>query len=85
MAATKEQIRQAAMEMHGRMQQRAIARLQGELPARSQSKVGVRSEEREEMLRRFPQFTREDRSKVVKELQRLVKAAIAGRNKYSED
>ena len=37
------------------------------------------------MLRRFPQFTREDRSKVVKELQRLVKAAIAGRNEYSED
>ena len=43
MAATKEQIRQAAMEMHGWMQQRAIARLQGDLPARSQSKVGVRS------------------------------------------
>ena len=36
------------------MQQRAIARLQGDLPARSQSKVGVRSEEREEMLRRGP-------------------------------
>ena len=67
--ATKEEIRKAATEMHDWMQQRAIARLHGELP-------DVPSEEREEMHRRFPHFTRKDYSALVTELQKLVKAAI---------
>ena len=74
--ATKEEIRKAAIEMHDWMQQRAIARLHGELPARPSAKVDVPSEEREEMHRRFPYFTRKDYSALVTELQKLVKAAI---------
>jgi hypothetical protein len=69
--ATKEEIRKAAMEMHDWMHQRAIARLHGDLPAPQ-----VLGEEREEIHRRFPQFTRKDYSALITELQKLVKAAI---------
>jgi hypothetical protein len=74
--ATKEEIRKAAIEMHDWMQQRAIAGLRRDLPARPRAKVGIPSEEREEIYRRFPHFTRKDYSALVTELQKLVKAAL---------
>ena len=74
--ATKEEIRKAAIEMHDWMHQRAIAALRGDLPDRPRAKVGVASEEREEIYRRFPHFTRKDYSALVTELQQLVKAAL---------
>jgi len=43
---------------------------------RPRAKVGVASEEREEIYRRFPHFTRKDYSALVTELQKLVKAAL---------
>jgi hypothetical protein len=74
--ATKEEIQKAAIEMHDWMQQRAIAGLRRDLPARPRAKVGIPSEEREEIYRRFPHFTRKDYSAFVTELQKLVKAAL---------